>query len=64
MALLKTLQFLEQVHHLIHAAGPQYHFDHSKIRENPLREHPPELRIEYHTVVGQFLRESFGDTEE
>src|SRR5882672_741617 len=32
MALLKALQFLEQVHHLIHAAGPQYHFDHSKIR--------------------------------
>ena len=64
MALLKTLQFLEQVHHLIHAAGPQYHFDHSKIREILYESIPPELRIEYHTVVGQFLRESFGDSEE
>ena len=64
MALLKALQFLEQVHHLIHAAGPQYHFDHSKIREILYASIPPELRIEYHTVVGQFLKESFGDTEE
>jgi tetratricopeptide (TPR) repeat protein/tRNA A-37 threonylcarbamoyl transferase component Bud32 len=64
MALLKTLQFLEQVHHLIHAAGPQYHFDHSKIREILYESIPPELRIEYHTVVGQFLRESFGESEE
>jgi len=64
MALLKTLQFLEQVHHLIHAAGPHYHFDHSKIREVLYESIPPELRIEYHTVVGQFLRESFGEAEE
>jgi len=64
MALLKTLQFLEQIHHLIHAAGPHYHFDHSKIREILYESIPPELRIEYHTVVGQFLRESFGEAEE
>ena len=64
MALLKALQFLEQVHHLIHAAGPHYHFDHSKIREILYASIPPELRIEYHTVVGQFLKESFGEAEE
>ncbi|HYR52695.1 MAG TPA: tetratricopeptide repeat protein [Candidatus Dormibacteraeota bacterium] len=64
MQLLKTLQFLEQIHHLIHAAGPQYHFDHSKIREILYDSIPPELRIEYHTVVGQFLAESFGESEE
>jgi tetratricopeptide (TPR) repeat protein len=64
MALLKTLQFLEQIHHLIHAAGPHYHFDHSKIREILYDSIPPELRIEYHTVVGQFLKESFGDADE
>ncbi|HXL15364.1 MAG TPA: tetratricopeptide repeat protein, partial [Methylomirabilota bacterium] len=64
MPLLKTLQFLEQIHHLIHAAGPQYHFDHSKIREILYASIPPELRIEYHTVVGQFLAESFGESEE
>ncbi len=64
MPLLKTLQFLEQIHHLIHAAGPQYHFDHSKIREILYDSIPPELRIEYHTVVGQYLAESFGDSEE
>ena len=64
MALLKALQFLEQVHHLIHAAGPQYHFDHSKIREILYDSIPPELRIEYHTVVGQFLKESFGEADE
>jgi tetratricopeptide (TPR) repeat protein/tRNA A-37 threonylcarbamoyl transferase component Bud32 len=64
MALLKTLQFLEQVHHLIHAAGPQYHFDHAKIREILYDSIPPELRMEYHTVVGQFLRESYGQSEE
>lgn len=64
MALLKTLQFLEQVHHLIHAAGPQYHFDHAKIREILYNSIPPELRVEYHTVVGQFLKESFGGSED
>jgi tetratricopeptide (TPR) repeat protein/predicted Ser/Thr protein kinase len=64
MQLLKTLQFLEQIHHLIHATGPQYHFDHSKIREILYDSIPPELRIEYHTVVGQFLAESFGESEE
>ncbi len=64
MPLLKTLQFLEQIHHLIHSAGPQYHFDHSKIREILYDSIPPELRIEYHTVVGQFLAESFGESEE
>lgn len=64
MTLLKTLQFLEQAHHLIHAAGPQYHFDHSKIREILYNNIPPELRIEYHTVVGQFLSESFGDSDD
>src|SRR5207253_11410590 len=64
MPLLMTLQFLEQVHHLIHAAGPHYHFDHSKIREILYDSIPPELRVEYHTVVGQFLAESFGDSEE
>jgi tetratricopeptide (TPR) repeat protein/predicted Ser/Thr protein kinase len=63
MTLLKTLQFLEQVHHLIHATGPQYHFDHSKIREVLYDSIPPELRIEYHTVVGQFLRDNFGESE-
>jgi len=64
MPLLKTLQFLEQVHHLIHSAGPQYHFDHSKIREILYESIPAELRTEYHTVVGQFLAESFGESEE
>ncbi len=64
MTLLKTLQFLEQAHHLIHAAGPHYHFDHSKIREILYNNIPHELRIEYHTVVGQYLSESFGDSEE
>jgi len=64
MPLLKTLQFLEQVHHLIRAAGPQYHFDHSKIREILYDSIPHELRIEYHTVVGQFLAESYGESEE
>ncbi|HKQ57656.1 MAG TPA: tetratricopeptide repeat protein, partial [Candidatus Eisenbacteria bacterium] len=64
MTLLKTLQFLEQAHHLIHAAGPQYHFDHSKIREILYNNIPPELRIEYHTMVGQYLSESFGESDE
>ncbi|MBI1797600.1 MAG: tetratricopeptide repeat protein [Candidatus Eisenbacteria bacterium] len=63
MALLKTLQFLEQVHHLIHAAGPHYHFDHAKIREILYDSIPPELRMEYHTVVGQFLKESYGEDD-
>jgi tetratricopeptide (TPR) repeat protein/predicted Ser/Thr protein kinase len=64
MTLLKTLQFLEQAHHLIHAAGPHYHFDHSKIREILYNNISPELRIEYHTMVGQYLCESFGESEE
>ncbi len=61
---LKTLQRLEREHHVIHAAEKRYHFDHAKIRDLLYQEILPELRVEYHMLVGSYLRANFSQDEQ
>lgn len=61
--LLKKLQSLERDHHIIHPEMDTYRFDHGKIREFLYESINPELRVEYHKLIGEFLEESFPDVE-
>ncbi len=61
---LKTLQHLEKNHHLIQARERKYKFDHSKIREILYENIIPELRIEYHHLLGDYYRKNFEVKEE
>jgi|GEM_PF-948215 len=61
---LKTLQRLEREHHVIHAAEKRYRFDHAKIRDLLYQEILPELRVEYHMLVGSYLRANFAQDEQ
>jgi tetratricopeptide (TPR) repeat protein/predicted Ser/Thr protein kinase len=61
---LKSLQRLEREHHVIHAAEKRYHFDHAKIRDLLYQEILPELRQEYHMLVGSYLRANFSQDEQ
>jgi predicted ATPase/predicted Ser/Thr protein kinase len=62
--LLKKLQRLEREHHVIHTVERRYRFDHAKIRELLYQEILPELRIEYHLLVGGHLRADFSADEQ
>ncbi|UCF69154.1 MAG: tetratricopeptide repeat protein [Acidobacteriota bacterium] len=61
--LLKTLQALEHRYGLIHAVGRDYRFAHAKIRDVLYEKIPPELRIEYHRLVGEYLEQTSADDE-
>jgi tetratricopeptide (TPR) repeat protein/predicted Ser/Thr protein kinase len=61
---LKTLQRLEREHHVIHAAEKRYRFDHAKIRDLLYQDILPELRQEYHMLVGSYLRSNFSQDEQ
>ena len=64
IALLKTLQHLEKNHHLIQARERKYKFDHSKIREILYQNIIPELRIEYHRLMGEYYMKYYQTKEE
>jgi len=64
IALLKTLQHLEKNHHLIKARERKYRFDHSKIREILYQNIIPELRIEYHRLMGEYYQKNYRSQEE
>jgi tetratricopeptide (TPR) repeat protein/predicted Ser/Thr protein kinase len=61
---LLILQNLEQTYHIIHASEKEYNFDHGMIREVVYESLIPELRGEYHRLIGGYFRESFGEKEE
>jgi len=61
--LLKILQTLERDHHIIHAEEKTYRFDHGKIREFLYDAITPELRVEFHRMIGEYLAETFPDDE-
>jgi tetratricopeptide (TPR) repeat protein len=63
MKVLRLLQDLEDSHHLIHASKKDYHFDHIKIREVVYDGLMPELRVEYHRLIGEHLRKSYDEGE-
>ncbi len=52
---LRKLQALERDHHIIHPYEKMYRFDHGKIREILYDSILPELRTEYHLMIGDFL---------
>jgi len=64
MKVLRNLQDLEYFHHLIHASEREYHFDHGKIREVAYGNLIPELKREYHRLIGEYFRENYGEAEE
>ncbi len=63
MKVLLSLQDLEQSHHLIHASEREYHFDHGKIREVAYDNLIPELKREYHRLLGEYFTKNFGEKE-
>ena len=64
LAVLRMLQSLEREYHIIHAQGKAYKFDHAKIRDVLYESITPELRTEYHLMVGRFLAASCGNDEQ
>jgi predicted ATPase len=62
--ILKTLQHLEKNHHLIQARERKYKFDHTKIREILYENIIPELRVEYHMLLGEFYRKNYQAKED
>jgi tetratricopeptide (TPR) repeat protein len=63
LTILRMLQALERDYHIIHAQGKVYRFDHAKIRDALYESITPELRTEYHLMVGKFLADAYGDDE-
>lgn len=62
--ILKMLQRLEREHHVIHTVERRYRFDHAKIRDLLYQDILPELRTEYHLIVGGHLRAHFAEDEQ
>jgi len=63
LELLRTLQSLERDHHIIYPKDKVYYFDHGKIREFLYDALIPELRIEYHGIIGGYLANTYADDE-
>lgn len=61
--LLRKLQALERDHHIIYPRDKMYYFDHGKIREFLYDAITPELRIEYHLMIGDYLSDTYGGEE-
>jgi len=64
MKILRCLQNLESSHNLIHAAKQGYQFDHGKIKDVIYDSLIPELRKEYHKIIGTYLEEKYGDKDD
>ena len=61
LSVLRTLQSLERDYHIIHAQEKTYRFDHAKIRETLYDTLVPELRGEYHRMIGEYLAATYAD---
>jgi tetratricopeptide (TPR) repeat protein/predicted Ser/Thr protein kinase len=61
--LLRKLQYLEREQHIIYPKEKVYYFDHGKIREFLYDAIIPELRVEYHSSIGDHLASAYGDDE-
>lgn len=53
--LVEGLSVLEETHTLVHPDNGNYKFDHSRIKEVLYNEIPNELRMEYHSLVGNSI---------
>ena len=63
LELLRKLQSLERDHHVIYPREKAYYFDHGKIREFLYDALIPELRIEYHGIIGDYLANTYANDE-
>jgi len=61
--LLRKLQSLERDQHIIYPKDKVYYFDHGKIREFLYDALIPELRIEYHGIIGDYLASTYAEDE-
>jgi predicted ATPase len=52
---LERLRDLEQTHKLVNPLNGAFRFDHAKIKEVLYNEIPNELRMEYHTAIGESI---------
>jgi sugar-specific transcriptional regulator TrmB/pimeloyl-ACP methyl ester carboxylesterase/DNA polymerase III delta prime subunit len=59
LRVLKKLNNIERKYQLIHSREGIYSFDHSKIRQVLYQEMVPELRKEYHSLIGEYLEKKF-----
>ena len=57
--LLKLLNNIERVHHLIKSFKEKYRFEHSKIRDVLYSELNEELRSAYHEIIAKTLEEDY-----
>jgi predicted ATPase len=53
--LLEQLRALEKTHKLIYSFDGNFKFDHDKIKEVLYNEIPPELRMEYHSIIANSI---------
>jgi predicted ATPase len=53
--LLEKLKVVEETYKLIQSIDNRYRFDHAMIKEALYNEIPEELRIEYHSLIGQAI---------
>jgi tetratricopeptide (TPR) repeat protein/predicted Ser/Thr protein kinase len=61
--LLRKLQSLEREHHIIYPREKMYYFDHGKIREFLYDAIIPELRTEYHLMIGDHLARTYREDQ-
>ena len=61
--LLRKLQSLGREHHIIYPQEKMYRFDHGKIREFLYDAVTPELRVEYHLMIGDHLTKTYEGDE-
>ncbi len=55
LPLLEQLRGLEKTHKLIYSFDGNFKFDHDKVKEVLYNEIPPELRMEYHSIIGNTI---------
>ena len=63
LKVLRALQTLERDHHVVHAQEKVYRFDHAKIRDVLYDTITPELKQEYHRMIGAFLVSHYSNDE-
>jgi predicted ATPase len=56
---LENLRDLEKTHRLIHSFDGKFKFDHEKIKAVVYNELPAELKVEYHTIIGNTIENQF-----
>ncbi len=62
--ILKIVNRIEKMYHLINSINGSYKFSHEKIREVIYKDMIPDLRREYHRMVGETMEKIYADRVE